>query len=70
MYSIVDNPNNYNIDTAVLVALCRNAAGELISVENTYIDNVKAGGATPFSTSVYLDEPVESVEFFANSWDY
>ena len=65
----ISNPNGYDIDTAVLVVLCRNAAGELVGVENTYVDNVKAGGLTPFSTSLYLNVPVDTVEFYANSWD-
>lgn len=64
----VKNPNDYDIDTVAVVAICKNAAGEIIGIENTYVDNVKAGSTTPFSTSVYLKESVESVECYANQW--
>lgn len=65
----INNPNDYDIDTAVLVAICRNAVGEIVAIENTYVDDVKAGASTPFSTSVHIKESVDSVEFFANRWD-
>ena len=64
----INNPNDYALDTVAVVAICKNAAGEIIAIENTYVDNVKAKATTPFSTSLYLNESVESVEFFANQW--
>lgn len=64
----IKNPNDYDIDSAGVVALCKNAAGEIIAIETTYVDQVKAGSTTPFSTSVYIDEDVESIECFANQW--
>lgn len=64
----VKNPNNYDIDTVAVVAICKNADGKIVAIENTYVDNVKAGSTTPFSTSIYVDEKVESVECYANQW--
>jgi len=64
----ISNPNEYDLDQVTLVAICRNAAGELIGVENTYVSDVKANSTTPFSTSAYIDGEVASIECYANQW--
>lgn len=64
----INNPNDYDLDSAIIVAICRNSEGEVINIETTFADDIKAGKLTPFSTSIYLDENPDSVEFFANQW--
>ncbi len=64
----VYNPNNYDLDQVRVMAVCRNADGELIAIESTFIKDVKAGGNTPFSMSMYSTGNVASAEFYANQW--
>ena len=64
----ITNSNKYNIDTAVVVAIMKDADGNIVSIENGYVDNVKAGGTTPFSISVYGVSGVATVECYANQW--
>ena len=64
----ISNPNEYDLDQVTLVAVCRNAAGELIGVENTYVSDVKANTTTPFSAYAYIEGEVASIECFANQW--
>lgn len=62
------NPNNSDFDMVVVAVLLKNADGEIIAVDSTFVDNVKAGTNTPFSISVYGVEDVASVECYANQW--
>ena len=64
----INNPNDYDLDQVTLVAICRNAAGELIGVENTYVSDVKANATTPFSGYAYIEGEVASIECYANQW--
>ena len=64
----ITNPNDYAIDMVAVVAICKNSAGEIVGIENTYVDDVKAGSTTPFSTFAFLEDDVETVECFANQW--
>ena len=64
----INNPNDYDLDQVTLVAICRNAAGELIGVENTYVSDVKANATTPFSGYAYIEGEVASIVCYANQW--
>ncbi len=64
----IKNPNDYSLGTAVIVAIMKNADGDIIAIENTYVNDIQADGLTPFSTSVWLKEEPASIECFANKW--
>ena len=64
----ISNPNDYDIDRVVVVAIYRNASGEVIGIENTYVKDVKAGTTTPFSDGVRIKEEIGSVDCYANVW--
>lgn len=64
----VHNPNNRNFDNSVVTVICKNEAGEVIGIETTFVDDVKAGGNTPFEIWVYDTSDIASFEAFANQW--
>lgn len=64
----ISNPNSYDIDSAIVVAICKNKAGEIIDINTTFVDDVKAGTNTPFSMSSYVDDEIDSIECYANQW--
>lgn len=64
----ISNPNDYDLDQVVVVAIYKNASGEVIGIENTYVNDVKAGTTTPFSAGVRIKEEIGTVECYANEW--
>lgn len=64
----VNNPNNRNFENSVVTVICKNKAGEVVGIETTFVDDVKAGGNTPFEISVYDTSDIASFEAFANQW--
>ena len=64
----IRNPNDYKINTAIVVAICRDGNGEIIGIENGFADDIAAGTITPFSFFAYVKGDVKSVECFANYW--
>ena len=69
MMGEIYNPNAYDISIGRVIAICRNSEGTLVDVETLNVYDLKAGSKTPFSTSVYLREQVENIEFFVDRWD-
>ena len=63
----INNPNNETLN-GVVVVLCKNSAGELVGIESTFVDDVSAGGSTPFSISIYGYTDIAEIECYANRW--
>ena len=64
----IKNDNDYDIDSAHLCVIFRDSDGNVASVESTYVDNISAGGNTPFELSVYSDNITDTYEAYANIW--
>ncbi|MBQ9234324.1 MAG: hypothetical protein IJ167_09885 [Lachnospiraceae bacterium] len=64
----ISNLNNYDIDSATIVVVCKNEEGEVVYVDNTYVDDLKAESTVPFSISYYGNFNIAKVEYYANQW--
>ena len=64
----VKNPNNYDIDKALITCLGKNASGEVVSIDYGFVDQLKAGSTTPFSVMCLSNAEISSVECYANQW--
>ena len=63
------NPNDYDVESAVVVVIFRNAAGEIIFGEHTYVDQMYANDTVPFDIDIYTDiELPEECEVYAYFW--
>ncbi len=63
------NPNNYDVESAVVVVVFRNAEGEIIFGEHTYVDQIYANDTVPFDIDIYTDiELSEECEVYAYFW--
>lgn len=64
----VHNPTNNDYDMAIVIAIARNSAGDLLDVESTFINDIKAGDTVAFSMRHdNLDETVE-IKYYAYEW--
>jgi hypothetical protein len=64
----VSNPNSYDIDSAVVTAIFRDDNGKIIGGDSTFIDNLPAGGKTPFDLRAYSSWITDNYSVFANIW--
>ncbi len=63
------NPNDYDVESAVVVAVFRNNEGEIIFGEHTYVDQIYANDTVPFDIDIYTDiELPEECEVYAYFW--
>lgn len=61
----ISNSNDYMIDSAKLVVICRDTNGDVVDVCGTYVDDVAANVTTPFEVHTSV-EGIASVEAYAN----
>lgn len=65
----VENPNGKAFNSVGVAVLFKDANGNLIGGDITFVDNVVASGKTPFSIDVLSEEFVtDSYEVFATEW--
>ncbi len=64
----IKNTTDKDYDTVYVIVLCKNAAGEVVDVEDTFADSVTAGSTTPFSMSFDGKDKADSVECYAYEW--
>ncbi len=64
----VKNPNDYNIDSAIVVAVCKDSNKNVVGIEFDFINDVKADSTTPFSINIKLDKSTDTIECYANQW--
>ncbi len=64
----VSNPNSYDIDSAVVTAIFRDANGKIIGGDLTFIDKLPAGGKTPFEIRPYSAWVTDNYTVYANIW--
>ncbi len=63
------NPNDYDVESAVVVVVFRNNEGEIIFGEHTYVDQIYANDTVPFDIDIYTDiELPEECEVYAYFW--
>ncbi len=62
------NPNDYDIDDAIIVAICRNNNGNIVEIASGFVEAVKAGANTPFSVSTHSNEEITDIDYYANRW--
>ena len=63
------NPNDYDVESAVLVVVFRNAEGKIVFGEHTYVDQIYANDTVPFDIDIYTDiELPEECEVYAYFW--
>ena len=63
------NSNDYDVESAVVVVVFRNAEGEIIFGEHTYVDQIYAQDTVPFDISIYTDIDLpEECEVYAYLW--
>lgn len=61
----ISNSNDYMIDSAKLVVVCRDADGNVVDVCFTYVDDVASNTTTPFEVHTTIKD-IASVEAYAN----
>lgn len=66
----IQNNNAQDYDMACIVALLKNSSGDLVGIESTFVNNVKANGTTPFDISLFLNGnmAIDNYDIFANLW--
>jgi hypothetical protein len=64
----VSNLNDYDIDSAVVTVIFKDADGNIIDGDLTFIDKVPAGGKTPFEIRGYSDWTTDNYDVYANIW--
>jgi len=64
----VQNNNDYDIDSAIVVVYFRDAEGNLAGGIGTFIDHVPAGGTAAFDINVYADIATDNFEVYADNW--
>ncbi len=65
----INNPNDYSVDSAIVVGLCMNDKGELANIYSTFIHNVSANGKTPFEISMFGNKGKYSeIKVYAGRW--
>ena len=63
------NPNNYDIDSAMVVIVFRDANGTIVFGWNEFVDQIPAGGSVPFEADIYTDDGLPSnCEVLAYFW--
>lgn len=64
----VSNPNDYDIDGAVVFVIFKNDSGELVGSTYTFTDKINAGGSVPVEFGYVSGETTENFEAFASLW--
>ena len=64
----VYNPNSDTYDTVIVVAICRDASGNLVKVETDFISDVRGQSNAAFSMYAYNTSEYYSVEYYAYQW--
>ena len=65
----VYNPNDYDVESAMVTIIFRNDNGRIIFGEQEFIDQISAGGSAPFEVTIYTDYGLSSnCEAFAYFW--
>ncbi len=64
----INNPNDYDLDSVVVIAVCKDASGNVTRVEMTFVDGISANGSAPFSISYWGDVDTSNVSYYANQW--
>lgn len=64
----VYNPNNYDIDQAVVTVVLKDKSGAMLGGELTFIQKLKANNKVPFEIYLFNGIPYSDYEVYANSW--
>ena len=64
----INNPNDYDLDSVVVIAVCKDASGNVTRVEMTFVDGISANGSAPFSISYWGDVDTSNLSYYANQW--
>ena len=63
----IHNPNDYDIDMAVVFIVFRDSDGNIVGGDETFADDIAAGGSVPVEINIY-GERTENAEFYVNLW--
>lgn len=64
----VYNPNNYDIDQAVVTVVLKDKSGTMLGGELTFIQKLKANSKVPFEIYLFSGFSYSDYEVYANSW--
>lgn len=64
----IKNDNNNTFDDAVVVMLLKDGSGNVIGIDNTYVEKVAANSTTPFDIDIPEDVNYASFEIYVNQW--
>ena len=64
----ISNPNSYDIDSAIIVVICKDNNGNVVYIDSTFLNGIDSGKTVPFSMSFFKDVDTTNVEFYANQW--
>lgn len=64
----VVNPNDFDIDSVLLVVVFKDESGAIVCGDSSYADGLKAGKSIPFEIDIMSDVAFDSFEVFANVW--
>jgi len=63
------NPNDYDVDSAMVVIVFRDDTGTIVFGWNEFVDQIPAGGSVPFEADIYTDDGLPSnCEVLAYFW--
>lgn len=62
------NPNSTDIDLVAITAICKNSNGDLLDIETTFVNDVKATGNTAFSINNSGIDENATIEYYAHEW--
>lgn len=64
----IKNDNNDTFDDAVVVMLLKDNGGNVVGIDNTYVEKVAANSTTPFDIDIPEDINYASFEIYVNQW--
>ena len=64
----VVNHNDYSIDMAAVVAICRDASGNISEIQGTFVEQLAPGMSTPFELHIDSNAEITNYEIYANQW--
>ena len=64
----IKNNNNETFDDTVVVILLKDSRGNIVWIDNTYVEKVAENTTTPFSIDIPEDINYDSFEIYVNQW--
>lgn len=64
----VSNPNDYDIDQAIVTVIFRDENGKILAGDSTFVEKISSGSSVPFELKSHTDFVTDNFEVYANNW--